>query len=177
MMEALLNSGNMEYLAFSVPFLLFSADLYMHGPVDGPMKNVGLAASLVAVPLMRVEGFVIAELVWLALVVLAQMSAEKKAAEAAEAAAAAAAESSGAVSGPPTLPNEGVKKIDEGVNKFLENLGDKTCDGKEWKLVQDVDGIKVFSAEFPKQSIKRWKVVTDIQGPSVDALFRRALQL
>lgn len=130
-----MDSEVLGVLAFAVPFLLFTGDVWLHGPVPAPLKHVGLAASVLALPTMRFEAFVAAELLWLALIAYATATAPPaKPAAAAEESAAAVAPPVEA--GPPALSPVGEKLIADALKKAIVNLdmGENNCDGKPWKL-------------------------------------------
>jgi hypothetical protein len=171
-----LDGESVGFLAFAVPFLVFTLDVWQHGPVPAPLKHVGLAASLLALPVLRFEAFVAAELLWLALIAYAAAAGEpgKAATEEGEAGKPAAAAAAAVESGPPAVPAEGERRLQDGLQKALINLdggdGKNNSEGKPWKQQQDSDGIKVWNSELPGESCKRWRCETVVKAPSIQAL-------
>lgn len=158
-----------KYLAFSLPFLLFSGDIWLHGPISSNIKHIGLVASLLAVPLQRVEAFVFAELVWLALVIFTQITEEGKVVK--EDSLEKVEEE--VETGPPALSSAAEKMILEGFEKFQQSLGEETCDKKKWKLFSKDEDITMYQADFPGKSIKRWKVTMELQASDLDSLMNQ----
>mmetsp|Transcript_2509 Transcript_2509/g.4143 ORF Transcript_2509/g.4143 Transcript_2509/m.4143 type:complete len:332 (+) Transcript_2509:6-1001(+) len=159
--------------AFSIGFAAFAVDLWLHGPVPVPLNHAGLGFSLVAAAMARTEGFLIAELVWVVLLVwtlateLSLGTTEAPAKDLSD----AAASPKKASSGPPDLPSEGKRLLDDALKKLEGNLQEKqNCDGLPWKVTSEKDGVKVYCSDFPGQSIKRWKVDVTIKGDSLDAI-------
>lgn len=151
-------------------FVLFAGDVFLHAPVDGSLKKVGLAASLAAPLVGAMEAFVAVELLWVVLLVYSQAKRGERAQKLKAEAAAAAASAKGG-GGPPELSKQAQDKADEALRLFIANLDStENCDKKPWKLEKSQDGIEVFYSDFPGQSIKRWKAVCTIKGKSLDAI-------
>ncbi|GBG34368.1 StAR-related lipid transfer protein 3 [Hondaea fermentalgiana] len=167
-------------VAFSAFFVLFAADAWLHGPVQGPARHAALAVSVTAAVAGRYEAFLAAQFVWLAVLAFAGSPTSLKKASAAPAAGAEAQAKTATKSkregldpatGTSALPAQGKKLIEDSLSKFVKNLDPvHSCDGKTWQLEQDKDGIKVFSAAFPGQSTKRWKVTCTCRAESLHEL-------
>uniref|UniRef100_A0A7S2S6T3 START domain-containing protein n=1 Tax=Mucochytrium quahogii TaxID=96639 RepID=A0A7S2S6T3_9STRA len=158
-------SVHVEDVSFSLFFCLASFDLWLHGPVESPVKYVGLAASVTAVAFGEFDGFIVAQVVWLVCILYGVSTTEKvvKAVKEEEKVAEPVGE--------PVFPDIGKKRLEESLNKFLANLAPaKNCDNKEWVLNKESGPIKVFSSELSGKSTKRWKVLCEVSGATLQEL-------
>ena len=140
-----------------VVFLVFSFDLWLHGPVQSPLRHVGLFVSLLSGLTNRFEAMVLAEFVWL--IILFGRKAEVELQQVSDVVATEG------------LDSRGKKLLEDAYKVLLGNLNEKTnADMKPWKLhAENSDyGIKVYSSEFVAQSIKRWKVEVVVKSIDID---------
>mmetsp|Transcript_20509 Transcript_20509/g.40321 ORF Transcript_20509/g.40321 Transcript_20509/m.40321 type:complete len:339 (+) Transcript_20509:92-1108(+) len=174
-MSAVFEAGFLSRVAFSAFFALFSVDIWLHGPAQGVAKHVALAISALAALAGRYELYILAQLAWLVALAVSEASAIASKAEltkpASKPVSKSVPEKSKVTLEKDVLPKAGLERIEHSLKQFAKNLdADHTCDGKPWQLEQDRDGIKVFSAEFPGQSTKRWKVTCTCRAESLQEL-------
>uniref|UniRef100_A0A7S3LHA1 START domain-containing protein n=1 Tax=Aplanochytrium stocchinoi TaxID=215587 RepID=A0A7S3LHA1_9STRA len=147
-------------LVFQLVFLVACLDFYINGPIKGTPRHATLALTLTAL-VANVDLYYIAiSTVWVGLFVFA-VDHEVTTAVEEEPLPDGKADESGLKKVPGPVKDLLVKSIED----FEKNVaGEKTCDGTTWKLLEDSPDLKIYRADFPGESIKRWKVECEVEG-------------